>query len=418
VVKNDVAQYSLEARLASNNTKPLKWMVGAFAFSESQNSLGKFIEAKGYSTIASPNLEDKSSALFGQATYSISDALRATGGLRHTSETKKQDGYTILDGFTCPAALVTAGVATVVAPNPDQPIGGCSVPNGGSTSFSSTDYKVGIEFDVAAQSMVYADVSSGFKAGGFWAGLAPNSYKPEKMTAYSIGSKNRFLNNTLQLNAEYFYWKYKDQQVSVFTGINPAGQTARPFNTDGYITGVEFDVKYQLTAADKLSLNLLHTQGKYTAFPLGTNLLTQVVNNYAADMDRLNTPSISLTAGYEHSWNLSNGADMTLGLRTHYESKATLSALAVAGTPGAVLTLPGAIRPSYHLSSANLTYVEPKGKWQLTGYVDNIENVAVVYTGTSGTISRGIQYRPANTNSLYAGLNAPRTFGVRIQTNF
>jgi len=416
-VYNGVKQYSLEARLASNDTKPLKWLIGAYGFSESQDSTGRFLEAAGYQEIRNPNLDDKSAAVFGQATYSVSDTLRATGGLRYTKEKKSQDGYTILDGFTCTAAALAAG-ASVVAANPEQPIGGCRVPNGGNTSFSSSDYKVGVEYDLGPQSLLYADVSSGFKAGGFWAGLPPNSYKPEKLTAYSLGSKNRFLDNSLQLNLELFYWKYKDQQISVFTGINPAGQTARPFNSDGHITGAEVDLRYQLTANDRLSLNLLHTKGTYKAFPLGTDILAQVVNNYAADMPRLNTPSISLTAGIEHIWSFDSAADVVFGLRSHYESKSTLSALAVAGTPGAVLTLPGAVRPSYHVSSANLTYVEPRGKWQVTGYVDNIENEAVVYTGTAGTVSRGILYRPANSNALYGALNAPRTYGLRLQSKF
>ncbi|MDE2372148.1 MAG: TonB-dependent receptor [Burkholderiales bacterium] len=417
LVFDNVKQYSLETRLASNASKPLKWLVGAFLFSEKQDSTGNFLEANGYQQIRNPNLDDTSSALFGQTTYSISDALRATGGLRYTKEKKSQDGYTILDGFVCPASALAAG-ASVVAPNLAQPAGGCSVPNSGNLSFTSTDYKVGGEYDVAPQSLLYADVSSGFKAGGFWAGLPPNSYKPEKMTAYSIGSKNRFLDNRLQANFELFMWKYKDQQISVFTGINPAGQTARPFNSDGKITGLESDLKFQLTAADRVSLDLLLEKGTYAAFPLGTNILAQVVNNYAVDMPRLNMPRTSLTAGYEHSWDFANGANVTLGLRTHYESSATLSALAVAGQPGAVLTLPGAVRPSYHVSSINLTYAEPQGKWQVTGYVDNVENTAVITSGTAGTVSRGILYRPANTNSLYGAISPPRTMGVRLQTQF
>jgi iron complex outermembrane receptor protein len=417
IVTNKVQQNTLEARLASNDAKPWKWLLGAFYFSESQDSTGKFMEPVGYSIIRSPNLDDKSTAVFGQATYSLSDAARVTGGIRATSEKKSQNGFTVLDGFTCTTAAIAAG-STVVLPNPEAPIGGCSVPNGGETSFKSTDYKVGLELDVAPQSLLYVDASSGFKAGGFWAGLPPNSYKPEKLTAYSIGSKNRFMENRLQANLEIFYWKYKDQQISVFTGILPAGQTARPFNSDGYIRGAELDVRFLVTDADRVTLNLLNTSGQYDAFPLGTNVLAQVVNNFAANMPRLNTPRTSLTAGYERTWDLSGGGGLAFAARTHYESDTTLSALAVAGTPGAVLTLPGAIRPAYHVSSLSLSYSEPKGKWQMTGYIDNVENEAVVYTGTAGTISRGIQYRPTNGNSLYAALAAPRTFGVRIQAKF
>jgi hypothetical protein len=90
----------------------------------------------------------------------------------------------------------------------------------------------------------------------------------------------------------------------------------------------------------------------------------------------------------------------------------------VTGTTGAVLTLPGAVQPAYHVSNLTLTYVEPDGRWRISAFVDNIEDRAVVYTGTAGTISRGILYRPGNTNALYAALNAPRTFGLRMNASF
>ena len=40
------------------------------------------------------------------------------------------------------------------------------------------------------------------------------TYEPEKITAYTLGSKNRFLDDRLQLNAEAFYWKYRNQPVN------------------------------------------------------------------------------------------------------------------------------------------------------------------------------------------------------------
>lgn len=425
IVKDDVAQTSLEARLASNTAGPWKWILGGYLFSETQNNYALFLEANGYQINRQPNLEDKSYAIFGQATYSITDKFRVTSGLRYTRENKKQDGYTVFDeanvavSTACTPAILAANRGTsIVAPNPLQPGGGCNVPNSGNMTFNATNFKVALEYDIAPQSMVYADVSSGFKAGGFWIGLPPNTYKPEKLTAFSIGSKNRFFENRLQANLELFYWDYKDQQVSVFTSLNPTGTAARPFNTDSYIKGAEIDLTWLPTDADKFTMDLLLEEGKYKAFPLGTNLLTQSVNNYAADMPRLNTPHASATLGYGHTFDMSNGGSVTFAARSHIQTPAWLSALANPTVPGAVLHLNGAAQKAYHVSNLSLSYYDPKGKWQVTGYIDNVENEAVVYTGTAGTISRGILYRPANTNSLYAALNAPRTWGVRFSAKF
>lgn len=68
--------------------------------------------------------------------------------------------------------------------------------------------------------MLFADVSTGFKAGGFNQAVSltqPNQlqpFAPERITAYTFGIKNRLLDNKLQLNVEAFYWDYKDLQLS------------------------------------------------------------------------------------------------------------------------------------------------------------------------------------------------------------
>ena len=418
LINNDVEQSSLEARLASRGNGPWRWVGGAFYFHEKQDSTAAFLEARGYTVNRTPNLLDTSRALFGQATYALSEKLRATAGLRFTRESKSQDGTKLLTNFPnpCTPAVIAAG-GVIVAPNPQLPGGGCSVPNRGDTAFKSTDFKAGLAYDVSDRSMLYADISTGFKAGGFWEGLAPNSYRPEKLTAYSIGSKNRFLNNRFQANFELFYWNYKDQQINVVTAILPTGFTSRPFNSNGYIAGAEMDLMYLVTSADKLTLDVLAETGKYD-YPLSATVLTQPVNNFAIGMPRLNLPHLAFTVGYEHTWNTPNNASVTLSARSHFQSSTYLSALATPGQLGVVTRLEGAAQPAYHTSNLSVTYLEPGEKWQLTGYVDNVENVAVVYTGTTGAISRGLFYRPANTNGMYAALNAPRTYGLRASMKF
>ena len=75
--------------------------------------------------------------------------------------------------------------------------------------------------------------------------MAP-TYEPEFIDAYTIGAKNRFLNNTLQLNVEAFYWEYTDQQVSYFAQLNggPAFLTA---NANSTIQGIDVDILWAAT---------------------------------------------------------------------------------------------------------------------------------------------------------------------------
>ena len=92
-------------------------------------------------------------------------------------------------------------------------------------SWNRTTWLAGMEYKVDANKMLFAKVSSGYKAGGF---DNLGQYNPESLLAYEIGTKNKFANNKLRLNASAFYYDYKDQQVTIFisTAVGGAIQNA------------------------------------------------------------------------------------------------------------------------------------------------------------------------------------------------
>ena len=56
--------------------------------------------------------------------------------------------------------------------------------------YSAVTYKAGVEFDLSAASLLYAQISTGYKAGGFnTSAMPPGTYDPEKLTAYALGPK-------------------------------------------------------------------------------------------------------------------------------------------------------------------------------------------------------------------------------------
>jgi len=59
-----------------------------------------------------------------------------------------------------------------------------------------------------------------------------NSYDPEKVTSYVLGSKNRFFSNALQLNAEAFLLKYKNQQLAHLGSIDTIAGPRPGFPTE------------------------------------------------------------------------------------------------------------------------------------------------------------------------------------------
>jgi iron complex outermembrane receptor protein len=84
-------QTSLEVRLAGD-TGPLTWVLGGYGFSEDVDADQLFDQASNASYIRS-RLGTASLAAFGQATWSVSDKFRLTGGLRYTKDNKQQDSY-------------------------------------------------------------------------------------------------------------------------------------------------------------------------------------------------------------------------------------------------------------------------------------------------------------------------------------
>jgi iron complex outermembrane receptor protein len=409
-------QNSLEARLASNSDGKWRWLAGAFYYREAINAENDVLEPNGYQQILSPDLKDESKAVFGELTYSLIDKLRLTAGARYTSEDKSQDGYTILDGAftatTCPAPGVAVAGPTTNNGFP-YPVGYCQVPNAGTLSFTDSSWKLGIEFDLASQSLLYANARTGFKAGGFAAGLPPNTYKPEKLTAYEIGTKNRFLDNRLQVNLELFDWKYKDQQISVLQLLHPAGQSGYPVNVPGWARGAEINVQAAVTAADRLGLDMLYETSEYELYPTAVSSAGTIggLTNYP----RVNTPKWSGTATAEHSFAFGgSGAQLVLSGSSHFASGVWLRPIAVA------LLTPGDYREAYTVTNFDLRYEAPNQRWSAAIYVNNVTNRAVVGTGTAGTVSLGTFYRPSTNaaGARYASLEPPRTYGLRFNMKF
>ncbi|WP_313803762.1 TonB-dependent receptor [Sphingobium sp.] len=421
-------QTSLEARLASDGNGPLRWVVGGFLFHEHQDAFLNNLQSTGYAILRTPNLVDDNAAAFADATWSLTDSLRLTGGLRYTHEKKSQDGYTTASGLSTSdvATIRAAGGTCTTGATPANPIlydgqyyfpsNFCVVANSGRYKENNLSWKAGLEFDPRPGSMLYATVRTGFRAGGFTVGTQ-NDYKPEKLTAYEVGSKNRFFDGRLQANWSAFYWRYKNQQISqlqlyYLNGI-AIGQTSYPSNFDGNLHGAELDLQAAVTRNDRLSLDILYARGKYDQTPpVATVNSSALTPQY--DLPRINLPKWSISGGYNHRFDLANGGNVSAGVHAHFESSARLRII-----DPALLTR-GDIRDAYVKTDLDLTYNAPNDAWSLQAFVRNVTNEAVVGVGSSGQTALGTFFRPSS-NPLghrSATLDPPRTWGVRLSAHF
>ncbi|MGZ3367325.1 MAG: TonB-dependent receptor [Caulobacteraceae bacterium] len=422
-ILNDSKETTVEARLANNDSGRLRWIVGGYFLNEDQTASQTYLQNVGPITL-NVNSTDRGYAAFGQATYSILSNFRLTGGVRFSEEEKTQNGNTVIpwdafSGAACSGAGTTY-TAQGVYTDPQLPTpfnfvpftqSTCAVLNAGNLKFSNTSYKAGVEWDVAPRSLLYANVSSGFKAGGFNPGGPPTAtsnhpatYLPEKLTAYAVGSKNRFWDNRLQFNAEAFYWEYKDANIPAAQNINPAGFAFSVLNGDAHIWGVDTDTSWLVTRDDRLTLGLVYTGSRWDKYVLPATVgvqgngspITIIPGSNLTGKIRANTPEWSGTAGYNHTFNLKDDARVVFDAVSHFESSAWT---------GDNRTTTLGLRPAYHLTNLTLTYWAPGNRWSAGAFVDNVEN-ADVFTGA------------ATSNVLLGGafgtLLPPRTYGVRF----
>lgn len=379
--------YSDELRLTSNASTPLKWVVGGYFFREDDASYadyfshGRFFSFDGITI--NPDIKEVSWAAFGQATYAIQPNLRVTGGLRYSIDSKSATGQN-------QTFLSFGGPAFLSGTIPD------SFPR---TTWHHLDWRVGVDYDLTPDTMVYANVATGYLEGGFnlgsQIGLLPN-FVPEKLTAYTAGAKNRLFDDRLQLNWEAFYYDYKNYIVSVYLTAGPAVGQFALFNTPAKIYGGEVEAIFRATPNDTFNANLSLLHGRYGNF-IQTFVSTGLTNLSGKALEK--SPSATVQAGYEHVFELSNGDAIKFGVQTNFSSS--------------YWTLfdhtRGSKQPSYTWTNLVLTYQATGSHWHVQGYVDNLENSAVIATAA-----------PPNSSSAgvpWLHIEAPRTFGVRFGVN-
>ncbi|NWG52978.1 MAG: TonB-dependent receptor [Hydrogenophilaceae bacterium] len=412
-------QSSMEIRLA-NQGERVNWVLGAYYFDEDVGADQLFDQASN-ATLIQSELSTQSTAIFGQATFSLTDAFRLTGGVRWTSDNKQQTTYTETRpfvGFVNPPINFTPIFLTIPSNSTSD------------IDFEETTWKIGLEYDVAPQSLLYASVATGFKSGILYAGTGRNYSDPEQLTAYTIGSKNRFFDNSLQFNVEAFYWDYTDQQVSHLgpaqIALTPGGPIYGPiFLTENAgaatIYGAEFELLWQVGAHGLFSANLQYLHSEYDSFEyqayspsgvtpvigcavtpttlVGASPLARIFDVDCTGRPLANAPEWTLNAGYEHRFELGGAGRIIAAVDTRLEDERFLS----------IDYLPEGTQGSYMMSNLRVTWENEPGDLAVTGFLNNIENELV--------FSNSLQ-SPAKPGVVYNQIRPPRVAGVRLSMRF
>ena len=246
-------QSSLELRFASESDGALNYILGAYYFNEEIEGNNTFNQEY-VLPLQEFTQETTSWAAFTQLTFDLTDDKRIVAGIRYTDDEKKMEGniqnYITFcgglpnAGFTTPPASFALGCqipgnlpiyptfdtpeqtlswlidggwvdpSTTLGTDPGQALFFANgapgailktfAPVNESYSENKVTWRAAFEWDIAEESLFYVSFETGYRAGGLQLTEGPTSYQPEFLDAFTIGSKNRFLDGRLQVNLEAF----------------------------------------------------------------------------------------------------------------------------------------------------------------------------------------------------------------------
>lgn len=382
-------QDTLEVRLASSGDSATDWLLGLYFLEE--NAFQNTVIDRDPTFGADLNInvlhdvDSDSFAIFGQVSHDISETLRITGGLRYTEDEKQAIGGTIV---------------RVVPPFGPPNMNGSQgfTP---SDSWTSTTWKAGFDWQATDNNMVYGSVSAGYKAGGFNFGVAGSeSYDPEEVVSFEVGSKNRFLEDRVQLNATAFYYDYTDLQV--FQVVDQTIVVRNAAEAD--IFGAELELIALAGENVRFDASLGLLEAEYENFVLPSNLfLGPPPDNAPTNIDvsgntLINAPAWSGHIGAQYTFESDSMGSFTLRTQAYFSDDVYLRALNLS---------PYDIQDGYTTWDAKIMWNSPQEHWFAELFYNNISDEDVI-TNLEVTDS-GI---------YFANLNLPRRWGAVFGVRF
>ncbi len=243
------------------------------------------------------------------------------------------------------------------------------------------------------ESMLYASVSTGFKSGGFLQTQRAEPYDEETVTAYEIGSKNRFFENRLQANVSAYYYEYDDMQLRTIRDLSSVVDNAG----EAEIKGIEIEMTGRPSDALELSGNFTWTDAEFTDY---FNDDPQVPGRELEDLSGNSLPrspdfTVNLSASY--TWFFTPGS-LTASVDYYWSDEVYFSAFNRDGED---------YQDSYHRTGARIVFNSSDDVWYVAAAVSNIEDDEVasqVALGDAllGTVDNA-QWQSPRTYTLTAG---------------
>lgn len=294
---NNVKVITHETRFSSpaNQSSLFNWTAGTYFFHQNNPTkqathFGKDAGLLGvpgtdFATINTSTGKNTGIALFGQMNYQLTHKLSLLAGLRYDYENKKLavKGEYQQDGD---AAFVTT---------PDT---------SGAANFAAVSPKLGLQYQLAVNSNLYATYSRGFRTGGLTQLSSDPSqpplypYQPEYSNNVEVGLKNNFLNNRLRVNFAIFATHVNNAQVP--TLILPDAITVTKNTGALNSRGAELELAATPAKGLQIEYNVGYTHSKYQTLKVSSN--GDVVN--LDGKRQIFTPDVTSMLALQYSYTL------------------------------------------------------------------------------------------------------------------
>jgi iron complex outermembrane recepter protein len=391
-------QFAQDLRLTSDFSGPFNFIFGAYFNRESVYNTTTLGIATDAEIDGNPGVTDadcaialpvacltrnsfdqikKSYALYSDMSFDLTDQLTLRGGLRFTHDTGTQSDF-VSDAFGPNGVFVTNLIPS-------------------SNLHFSTDNlsgKIGLDYKINTDVMVYGSYSRGFRAPSF---NAQAFYDPSELTiaeaeeveSFELGLKSQFADRRITLNLAAFNYSYTNQQ---FINVDSSNATQTLINIPrSRILGGEAELV--IRANDMLTL-------RSGLGLLDTTIRRGLVNGIDVSGNALSTaPAVTFAGGVDatvfdgDSGRLSIHGDMNYSSSQYFE----------------VLNIPRLKQGSYVAISGHIDWTSADGRWTASIWGKNLTNQ--FYFTSRIDLQAGFGFD-------YNHIGAPRTYGVTLGLNF
>ncbi len=337
------------------------------------------------------DVDTKTWAVFGEATYDLTDTLSVTLGGRYTED--ERTSHVVRQTFLSVPSPYFGGPGTIGTGSPTPSFNGTRQDD----AFTP---RVIVAWKPGEDLNLYASYSEGFKGGGFDPrGNFANAdvragFEPETVKSYEIGAKTRLFDGRANINADVFFADYTDVQIpgSVIVAGPPVSFVGTVTNAGGAeMTGVEFESTFNFTDHLRGALAFGYIDAKYTEFLVnGVDISDQ--------RDVQNTPDWTGNTSLTYATAFGEG-----------EIAFTGSAAYRGDTQQFENPIPLLDQQGYWLYDASVTWISDNDRWRLGLYGRNLSDERYITSGYNF---------PTVDSSVLAFYGNPRTVTAGVEVRF